>query len=254
MVKKRILAVVTVKDNQVVQSIEYNTFLPVGKPEVVVKNLDRWQADEILINVIDRTKLNLGPDFKLLEKISKLDIQTPIIYGGGISSLKEAIQVTKFGADRILLESAIENNFPEFQKISSTIGSQSIIISIPYALNSKRQISFYDYKIKKEKKLSEFFIKSFKQKLFSEILLIDYKNQGTNRGFNYRILNEFNFNFPLILYGGVNNKKNIFQIIKKDKRVSALAFGNSLNYKEHSIQNIKSISKNIYFRKAYYEY
>ena len=33
-------------------------YLPLGKPEIIIKNLDRWGVDEILINVIDRSKIN----------------------------------------------------------------------------------------------------------------------------------------------------------------------------------------------------
>ena len=148
MVKKRILAGVIVKDNQVVQSFGYRNYLPIGKPEVVVQNLDRWQADEILINVIDRSNSKKGPDLEILKKINKIDIQTPLIYGGGISKLEDAIKVIKLGADRIVLESIVEENYMELVKISQIIGSQSIVISMPLSIN-KNKILFYDYKKKK---------------------------------------------------------------------------------------------------------
>jgi len=252
MAKKRIIANVIIKNNQVVQSFGYHNYLPIGKPEIILKNLDRWKADEILVNVIDRSKSNLGPNYEILKKISKLSIQTPIIYGGGIASLKDAIEVTKLGADRILVESVVEENFSELEKIFCTIGSQSVVISLPLAIDKKKGIVFFDYKKKKEKKISKFFLDAFEKKLFSEILIIDYKNQGLSSEFNINILNEFKNNCPLIIYGGINKKANI-QDILKDKRVSALAFGNSLNYKEHSIQKIKSLSKRKIFRSAYYD-
>ena len=151
MVKKRILAGVIVKDNQVVQSIGYRNYLPIGKPEIVVGNLDRWQADEILINVIDRSNLNKGPDLEILKKINNMNIQTPLIYGGGISKLEDAIKVIKLGADRIVLESIVEENYMELVKISQIIGSQSIVISMPLSIN-KNKILFYDYKKKKKLK------------------------------------------------------------------------------------------------------
>jgi len=166
MVKKRILAGVIVKDNQVVQSFGYRNYLPIGKPEVVVQNLDRWQADEILINVIDRSNLNKGPDLEILKKINKIDIQTPLIYGGGISKLEDAIKVIKLGADRIVLESIVEENYMELVKISQIIGSQSIVISMPLSIN-KNKILFYDYKKKKKIKISNFFLNAIKKKIFS---------------------------------------------------------------------------------------
>ena len=69
MIKKRIIGVVTIKNNLAVQSFSYSKYLPIGKPECIIENLDRWGADEILIQVVDRTINNLGPDYDLLSKI-----------------------------------------------------------------------------------------------------------------------------------------------------------------------------------------
>ena len=93
MIKKRISASVIVKSNRVVQSISYRKYLPIGSIEPVVENLDRWGVDEILLNVIDRSKRKLAPDFRLLELVKRQKISTPIIYGGGINSLDNAKKV-----------------------------------------------------------------------------------------------------------------------------------------------------------------
>ena len=51
--KKRIIAGITLKNNLVVQSISYKKYLPLGKVEYFIKNLNRWGVDEILIRDID---------------------------------------------------------------------------------------------------------------------------------------------------------------------------------------------------------
>ena len=53
MLKKRLTAAVTIKNGLVVQSFGYNRYLPIGKPRVVIENLDRWGCDEIFIQIID---------------------------------------------------------------------------------------------------------------------------------------------------------------------------------------------------------
>ena len=50
MLKKRIIGIVTVIENQAVQSIGYNKYLPLGSPEYQIENLDNWKIDEIIIN------------------------------------------------------------------------------------------------------------------------------------------------------------------------------------------------------------
>ena len=49
--------------------------MPLGKPEILAKNLDIWGADEILINDIDRSIKFKKPNFSLLEKISTSNFQ-----------------------------------------------------------------------------------------------------------------------------------------------------------------------------------
>ena len=74
----RLISTIIVKDKLAIQSFNYKDYLPLGKVEIIVKNFDRWNSDEILVNCIDRSKKKLGPDFELLEKISSENISTPI--------------------------------------------------------------------------------------------------------------------------------------------------------------------------------
>jgi len=142
--KKRLIGVINVKNGLAVQSFGYKKYLPIGNPKILVKNLDRWGADEILINAIDRSLLKLGPDYELIKQINSLKISTPIIYGGGIENLEDAKKVIASGADRILIETLINRNLNEFIKISNIIGSQSIIISLPIKSDEKKNVLFFD--------------------------------------------------------------------------------------------------------------
>ena len=68
MTNLRLISTIIVKDKLAIQSFNYKDYLPLGKVEIIVKNFDRWNSDEILVNCIDRSKKKIGPDFELLEK------------------------------------------------------------------------------------------------------------------------------------------------------------------------------------------
>src|SRR3989338_7969798 len=104
MLKKRLIGVVTVKSGWAVQSVGYQRYLPLGRPEWLVENLDRWGADEILLQCIDRSTADAGPDFELLDKVARLGLSTPLIYSGGIRSRDEGVAVIQRGADRIAVD------------------------------------------------------------------------------------------------------------------------------------------------------
>src|SRR5690349_12519530 len=104
MIGKRIVGVVTVKDGWAVQSFGYNRYLPLGRPEVLVENLDRWGADEILLQCIDRSAAGLGPDMALLDRIGRRGLSTPMIYAGGVRHDQDAVDVVNAAADRVAVD------------------------------------------------------------------------------------------------------------------------------------------------------
>ena len=97
--KKRIIGTIIVKSDYAVQSFGFKKYLPLGKPEILAKNLERWCVDEILIIDIDSSKKKLGPNLNLLKRLRSLNLNTPLIYGGGISTYQDAFGI-KSGADR----------------------------------------------------------------------------------------------------------------------------------------------------------
>ena len=99
----------------------------------------------------------------------------------------------ELGADRIVLESIINENFKIFSKICEHVGSQSVILSLPLNINAKNDLNFYDYKSNQQKEISENFKKAITKNLISEILVTDYKNQGMMKGFNINILKKIKF-------------------------------------------------------------
>ena len=251
--KKRLIAVINIKNNLVVQSYGYKHYLPLGSIESFIPNFDRWGVDEILVNDLNRSKNETGPNIKLLNRISNLKINTPIIYSGNIDNETDAQKAIQNGADRIVLGNIFFKNPEKIVDISKTIGTQAIILSVCFELK-KNQLLIYNY-IKK--KLYEFSDEDFikLQSYISEFLIIDNINEGYEKSFNMKILNKIckkNFMKSLIVFGGISSSNQINKIIK-NKSVVAVGIGNFLSYKELAYQKILSKLKKNNFRNPYYE-
>ena len=247
MKNKRIISVINVKDGRAIQSFNYEKYLPLGKVESSVKNFDRWNSDEILINCIDRSNKKKGPDFQLIKSISDLGIGTPLIYGGGIRNLEDAKKVIETGADRLLLENIFYDNLDEVREIKKIIGPQAIIMSLSLVYKNKTLYQ-YNYKKKKLDNINKNFLQAMEEKLISEILIIDKINDGSIvRKNNFILKKNIFYNSSLILFGGLNSIDKISSTLKNNN-ISAVAIGNSLNYSEHRIQFLKNNISS--FRKA----
>ena len=251
MIKKRIIGVITVMNGWAIQSIGYKRYLPLGKPTVIAKNLENWGADEIFINSIDRTKYKNGPDFKLLQLISELSLSTPIIYGGGIKSVKDAEACIKMGSERIAIDSLINKNPSAIKQIAQKLGNQSIIGSLPLSL-IKNKLFWFDYLGQKYNEDFSVIQELASDNLVSEFLLIDKDNEGKKNSFERKIFELFPVKIkPIILFGGISEIAQIKNFFSNEK-VSAICIANFLNYKEHMIQTYKKQLKLSELRKPYF--
>jgi imidazole glycerol-phosphate synthase subunit HisF len=251
MLKKRLIGVVVVKKGWAVQSFGYSRYLPLGKPECVVENLDRWGADEILVLSIDRSINGLAPDFSLIEKLSSLGLETPFIYGGGIRMVSDGIKAVQLGADRVCVDSLLHDNLSLVYQLAQELGQQAIIGVMPVSY-SNNIIEWFDYRKKSSLLLTEQHLDKCAN-VISEVLVVDWVNEGRNNGFDMKIINNFHStSIPLIPFGGLSEGTVIDELLSY-KIISAVAVGNFLNYKEHSIQTYKKEHDEEYIRNPHYK-
>jgi len=252
MLKKRLVGVVTIKEGWAVQSIGYKRYLPLGKPECLVENLDRWGADEILIQVIDRSVNGQHPDFDLLERVARLGLETPLIYGGGIRTVEDGVRAIQAGADRLLVDSVLHDDLPTVRGLSERLGAQAIIAALPLSWSGDR-IEWLDYRYGCSSAISAEILTLAEAGIISEILLIDWRHEGHQGSFEQTLVRNFPLsNIPLIVFGGISDSSQIAELLQM-KDVAAVAVGNFLSYREHAIQKFKESLAIMPLRSPVYE-
>ena len=250
MLFKRLAGVVTVKAGRVVQSFQYSRYLPVGSVQAVCQNLDRWGVDEIFIQCIDRSKDNFGPDLDLVSEFSKFG-QTPIVYGGGIRNVDDAVNVIRSGADRIMVDSLVHDNPGELKNIARELGLQAIVASLPLKMADGSPVS-YDYR-KKTVVDTLANAELYLRKYVSELLIIDVLGDGGS-AFNQVLvegLPEGLAQMSHILFGGIKADR-VTDLLSK-RNIECVAIGNALNYTEHAAQNVRQVCQHHLLRSAAYE-
>lgn len=253
MLKKRLIGVVTVKDGWAVQSFGYRRYLPLGKPECLVENLDRWGADEILVQVIDRSTNNLGPDFGLLERLGSLGLETPLIYAGGIESVSDGIELIHLGADRLVVDVLLHDNLPSVRGLSERLGAQALIGSMPLSLKDN-SVEWLDYRDKTLTPIAGEILELIHSRVISEVLVTDWKHEGQPNGFEKKLAEKFPLqDVPIIAFGGISEYVQMSELLKLP-RVVAVAAGNFLAYREHAIQKCKEGLEGMPMRAPVYEF
>jgi cyclase len=236
MIRKRLVGVVTVRDGWAVQSISYARHLPLGRPEVLVENLDRWGADEILLQCIDRREA--GPDLALLERVSRTGISTPLIYAGGIRSADDAVSAVKAGADRVCVDALMHDDPRAAAALSEPLGAQAVIAALPVS-HAGGRLQWLDHRSRSSKALAGPPLEVLKGGAISEALLIDWRHEGVAGAFDMQLLDLVALgDVPLIAFGGLSEPALLERALKHPN-VSAVAVGNFLNYQEHAIGRLK---------------
>lgn len=239
MLKKRLVGVVTVLDGWAVQSFGYGRYLPLGKPECLVENLGRWGADEILVLAIDRSKTGSGPDLQLLDKLSRVGTGTPLIYGGGIRTLHDGVEVIQRGADRICVDALLRDDLQAVHALSEKLGAQAVIASMPVSTGANG-FEWLDHRTMARNPVGTLLNDTIKSRVISEILLVDWVHEGTPEAFDTALVEQFPYKaVPLIVFGGISNPAQVRGLVAQPN-VAAVSIGNFLSYREHAIQQIKS--------------
>ena len=238
MLKKRLIGVITVRDGWAVQSFGYKKYLPLGKPEVVAENLDRWGADEILLQCIDRSVRGTGPDLALLEKIGRMGLGTPLIYAGGVRTADQGVEAIKLGADRICLDAILHDEPDAIAALSQRLGAQALIAGLPLT-RTQGELRWTDYRNGETRTLDEKVMSLLRDKIVSEAMVIDWKNEGLSEGFDFALLEHFpQPDVPLIAFGGLSETAQLQRALEFPQ-VAAVAIGNFLSYREHAVARFK---------------
>lgn len=238
MLKKRIVGVITVRDGWAVQSFGYRRYLPVGRPDVLAENLDRWGADEILVQSIDRSRQGLGPDYAVLERIASRGLGTPIIVAGGIRNVQDALRCVNGGADRVCVDALLHDAPESVADIAAQLGAQAVVAALPLAVEASG-LAWLDYRSGRQQPLGATVLSLLKERIVSEALVIDWKNEGSTAGFTSSLLASPELGgIPLIAFGGIGNAQLLREVLALSQTVAA-GIGNALNYREHSVRLLK---------------
>lgn len=246
---KRIIGTVVVKNNIAVQSIGFNKYLPIGKPEIVVEYLCSWGIDEIVVIDIDASKEGRSFCLDLLARIAKKCF-VPLTIGGGIKDVETAKHIIAGGADKLCLNATLFNSIELVSTLANIFGSQCLIGSIVHSkLPGKEEGNVYDYV---NKKITDMPVLDFCSKLqdygVGEIMLNSVLADGSLTGFDLPLIQKITevSKVPVIAGSGAGKVEHFVNLFTQTAAAAAAA-GNFWNYSEHSVANVKAalIQKNI---------
>lgn len=228
------IASVLLRDQIVVQSIAFQKYLPIGKLDIALEFLSEWGIDEIVILDLCASQAGTLIDCELLGRASR-KCQVPIAVGGGIRTLEHAKLLAKNGADKIIVNQAIEHAPGQIKEISKHFGKQFVIASVDVAMDPGGEYGVYDYNTKGFKSMDlNAYLANLEQMGVGEILVNSVDRDGSLEGYDLELFRKINTPLPLLFQGGAKNAQSIIELFAQTEAQNAVA-GNFFHYFEHSV-------------------
>ena len=226
MLKKRVIPILQLNDDELVKSIKYKNHKYVGDPINAVRIFNEIQVDEIILLDVFQSKKSLDLNYEIIKDIAD-ECRMPFTYGGGIKNLDQVEKLFSLGVEKISINTSALENYEFIKTLSKVYGSQSIVVSIDIKKDFFGKRKLYNWK--KNKILSEDIvdqIKKYTEYGAGEILINDVSNEGTLSGFDFSMLEviEKKINVPIIINGGINSYEQINQILQNDN-IDAVGVG-----------------------------
>ena len=233
----RLIARLDIKNDYLMKSIKYDGVRRIGD---IINYAEKYYLngiEELIITNVTGSLYQTKLDINIIKKIRKI-VHIPIAGGGGITNLKDAEILLDSGCDKIIINSVINENINEAEKIIKHIGSSSVLGSIQYSdINS---LSTHYRMGRDNTGLSlQNTIKKYNELGVGEILLTNISREGTYSKLDkdiMSILNSFK-HIPILVGGGFKSPDEL--TFYKDK-VSAVVISSALHYNKTTVKELIS--------------
>mgnify|MGYP001176250279 CR=1 FL=1 len=226
MLKKRVIPILQLKDDELVKSMKFQKHKYVGDPINAVRIFNEIKVDEIIILDVFKSKTNNDLNYELIKDIAD-ECRMPFTYGGGIKNIKQVEKLFELGVEKISINNSFLKDYKLINDLSKIFGSQSIITSIDINRDIFGKNFIYSWINKENLKINiNDHINNCINNGAGEILINVVQNEGTLNGFDFSILDIIakSFEVPVIVNGGINSYEEIRKILTIDK-VDAVGIG-----------------------------
>lgn len=234
----RIIPILSIEGERLVKTVKFKKPNYLGDPLNAIRIFNDKMVDEIAIVDIKASKLNLEPNYQMIEEMAS-QCFSPLSYGGGIKSIDQVKKIFDLGVEKIILNSSAFLTPKLVNEIATSFGSQSVVASFDI-----KKDFFGNPKInclsasKKVQNTIPYWIDILQKEGVGEILLQDVSRDGTFTGVNTSLIEEAKeyVEVPLVYVGGVRSLDDIKLALKAGAQ--AVAAGSFFAYRNNDPKSI----------------
>lgn len=230
MFRPRVIPVLLIKGNGLVKTVGFKSPKYIGDPINAVKIFNELESDEIIFLDITASAEGRAIPTDLVKNIGD-EAFMPFAVGGGIKELSQAREIISAGAEKVVINTYVSNNYKLVSEIAKVYGSQSVVVSIDTKKNIFGKYKVYTHGGVKSTKLDpvEHAISAEDQGA-GEIFINSISKDGIATGYDYEIISAVSdaVKIPVIACGGAGHHDHFKMAINSG--ASAVAAGSMFVY------------------------
>lgn len=220
MLRPRIIPCLLIHKGGLVKTKNFKDPKYVGDPINAVRIFNEKQADELMVIDIDASAKGKKPNFDLISKLAA-ECQMPLCYGGGVSTVSEAVSLVDMGVEKVAISNSAVTNPSLITEIASAVGCQSVVVVLDVA--KKKGLFSKGYEITTINNKNKYdgdpfeLAKMIEDAGAGEIVINSVDNDGMMTGYDIALAQKIHENsqLPITVLGGAGSTKDMEQIISK---------------------------------------
>jgi len=240
MLKSRLIAVLILRNGQVVQSVRFkHTNVIHSDPVHAIEAFNKWAVDEIAMINVSREQ---GSRDQFAESVAKVSRHcfVPLSVGGWITDAEYAHTLLRSGADKLIINSALADDPQLVTGLSVRLGRQCIVGSLDVKRTDGKPTVFVDRARRDTQQDPVSWARRACEIGAGEILFNSIDHDGARKGYDLETLRQIGaaVDVPVIAFGGVFTWNHLVEGIEAG--ADAVAAANIFHYSEHATRKAKA--------------
>lgn len=241
MLKKRLVAVLIIRDGRVVQSVRFKHTNVIHYDVVhAVEAFSKWSVDELVLLNVSRNADSREPFLEVVNRVSRHTF-VPLAAGGWIQSEADAQGLLRNGADKLVVNTILKSDPDLVTALSRNYGKQCIVASMDVQRTTTGEV---EVKVDRGRESTgtppvDWAVRA-EALGAGEIFFNSIDHDGARGGYDLATIGAIcrQVSIPVIAFGGVFEWQHLVDGIQAGADAAAAA--NILHYTEQSTKKAKA--------------
>ena len=244
MLAKRIIPCLDIKNGRTVKGINFENIRDAGDPVELAMYYSQQGADELVFLDITATIEKRKTLVELVKKVAA-NINIPFTVGGGITSVENASELLKNGADKISVNSAAFKIPDLISLMAKEFGNQCVVLAIDAkkGMDGKNYVHLNGGRVATETTALDWARKGVELGA-GEILLTSMDQDGTKAGFALELTRQLAQALPVpVIASGGGGTMDHFKAVFREGLADAALAASIFHFREIPIPELKAYLK-----------